>query len=459
MIGVSIPNSTTLGKQRYAYPQTVAADVLSDLDAGATIIAFDGTPINHDAIVPGTPFSDYLYSHPNKTIQLRLRRSKGGEHEVALPPQPAKSIGVRFAVGPVLSLVEGGPAAQAGLKVGDVIRRVNDDESPDAYGLALALVGSKEKVSLTVERGEGSEAESIELEITPVTSPQTIPPTQSITGELAMNSVGFAYRPLPIVAGIVEPAAASEDDAGADNSEDANALQVGDQLEEIRFVLKEGEKPAWLENDRYEFAFEKLLKGWEFSPVAPLNTLRDTLQALPEGTVLKVHVTRPPDNNVISTTVVVTKDDRMMFERGLVLTARESIQQADSISEALALGVKEGNRRFNDVLRFLSMLPKGQIKLRHVGGPLAIAEIAKNEAEKGISKQLMFLTFLSMNLAILNFLPIPALDGGHMVFLIYEAVVGRRANEQLEFRLTVAGLLALLMLMVVVFANDLMRLL
>jgi regulator of sigma E protease len=148
-----------------------------------------------------------------------------------------------------------------------------------------------------------------------------------------------------------------------------------------------------------------------------------------------------------------------MFDRGLVLTARESIQQADSISEALSLGVKEGNRRFNDVLRFLSMLPRGQIKLRHVGGPLAIAEIAKNEAEKGISKQLMFLTFLSMNLAILNFLPIPALDGGHMVFLIYELVVGKRANEQLEFRLTVAGLLALLMLMVVVFANDLFRLL
>ena len=61
----------------------------------------------------------------------------------------------------------------------------------------------------------------------------------------------------------------------------------------------------------------------------------------------------------------------------------------------------------------------------------------------------MFLTMLSMNLAILNFLPIPALDGGHMVFLIYELVAGKRANEQLEFRLTLAGVLALLVLMAV----------
>ncbi len=83
--------------------------------------------------------------------------------------------------------------------------------------------------------------------------------------------------------------------------------------------------------------------------------------------------------------------------------------------------------------------------------------MAKSETEKGISRQLMFLTLLSMNLAILNFLPIPALDGGHMVFLLYELIAGKRANEQLEFRLTVAGLLMLLMLMVVVFANDIIR--
>jgi regulator of sigma E protease len=79
------------------------------------------------------------------------------------------------------------------------------------------------------------------------------------------------------------------------------------------------------------------------------------------------------------------------------------------------------------------------------------------EAERGISPQLLFLTLLSMNLAILNFLPIPALDGGHMVFLIAEAIRGKRLNEELEMRLTLAGVLALLALMAFVFLNDIIN--
>ncbi|MEM6365961.1 MAG: site-2 protease family protein [Planctomycetota bacterium] len=69
------------------------------------------------------------------------------------------------------------------------------------------------------------------------------------------------------------------------------------------------------------------------------------------------------------------------------------------------------------------------------------------------------MTMLSMNLAILNFLPIPVLDGGHMVFLLFEAVMGRRVNEEFEMRLTLAGGIMLLALMVFVFFNDLVNIL
>ena len=62
-----------------------------------------------------------------------------------------------------------------------------------------------------------------------------------------------------------------------------------------------------------------------------------------------------------------------------------------------------------------------------------------------------------MNLAILNFLPIPALDGGHMVFLVAEAVLGRPVNEKLQMQLTMAGVLALLSLMVFAVFNDIQQ--
>ena len=455
MIGLAIPSSTTLGSETYAFPNSVADQVLSEADAGASVVAFDGTAINESAIVPGTPFFDHLYSHPKDTINLKLRRIDGSEQVVELTPQPALSLGIRFAIGPVLALVADGPAEKAGMKIGDRIVSVNGDTNPDAYGLPLELVNASEVVKITVERGTGADAENVELEISPSDSPQTIPPTQSISGEIAINSVGFAYRPLPKVSKVL-PTSTASTDSRPTSGEKIETLQVGDEIQEIR-LSADSEVSELLQEERFASVREQLQKGWEFSSITPLNTLRETIQLLPEGTVLTVLANRPPDNRVITSQVVVSKDDRVMFERGLVFSPRESIQKASSIPEAFALGAKEGYRRFNDVIRFLQMLPRGRIKLRHVGGPLEIVNIAKSEAEKGISPQLMFLTMLSMNLAILNFLPIPALDGGHMMFLIYELVAGKRANEQLEFRLTVAGLLALLMLMAVVFANDIIR--
>ena len=68
-----------------------------------------------------------------------------------------------------------------------------------------------------------------------------------------------------------------------------------------------------------------------------------------------------------------------------------------------------------------------------------------------------FLTMLSANLAVLNFLPIPALDGGHMLFLSAEAVRGKPVDEKLQIRLTVAGVICLLSLMIFATAMDVHR--
>lgn len=459
MIGISIPNVPKLASTPYSIEGSIASEIFTKEDAGSSIIEFDGTPINEQAIVPGIPFFDYLYSNPGKAIALKLRRGDGSTQEITLPPQPAKSLGFRFKIGPIVALVEDGPAAKAGMQIGDVIQSYDGTSEPDAYGLASDLVGAgdQETVNFVVKRGEGDNAKMVELAIKPTNSPQTLPPNQSISGEIAINAVGFAYQPLPVIDRKIDTAKDTEQDKDneAANGE-TTALQPGDEIKEVQLT---GSLPADepLNDERFKAIVDQLKKGWEITPISTLNALMETVQMLPEGTQLKVIANRSADNKVIESTLVVSADDRYQFERGIAFAPTESIQQASSVGEALSLGLKEGYRRFNDVIRFLRMLPVGKIKLRHVGGPLEIVNIAKNEAEKGISPQLMFLTMLSMNLAILNFLPIPALDGGHMVFLIYELVAGKRANEQLEFRLTLAGVLALLVLMAVVFANDILR--
>ena len=79
------------------------------------------------------------------------------------------------------------------------------------------------------------------------------------------------------------------------------------------------------------------------------------------------------------------------------------------------------------------------------------------EASEGIPRLLSFLTLLSANLAVLNFLPIPVLDGGHMVFLLYELVFGKPANERVAFGMTLVGLSFILGLMVFVIGLDIYR--
>ena len=110
------------------------------------------------------------------------------------------------------------------------------------------------------------------------------------------------------------------------------------------------------------------------------------------------------------------------------------------------------------VLGFLKSLVTRNISVTNLGGPGSIAVVATSEAAEGTSRLLMFLTFLSANLAVLNFLPIPVLDGGHMMFLIAEGVRGRPLDEKWLVRLTVAGFAFVISLMLFVIGLDVVRL-
>jgi regulator of sigma E protease len=120
-------------------------------------------------------------------------------------------------------------------------------------------------------------------------------------------------------------------------------------------------------------------------------------------------------------------------------------------------------RAWNDVysVSILFMKQVGQIitgKIafsQSVGGPIKIAQMATQTAELGILTYLGFMALLSMSLAILNFLPFPALDGGHMVFLVYEAVFRREVPVKVRMALQKAGFILLLAFMAFVVYNDL----
>ncbi|MCK4619949.1 MAG: RIP metalloprotease RseP [Desulfobacterales bacterium] len=102
-------------------------------------------------------------------------------------------------------------------------------------------------------------------------------------------------------------------------------------------------------------------------------------------------------------------------------------------------------------------LIQGTISTKTLGGPLMIAQMAGQQAKEGISNLLFFIALLSINLAIINFLPIPVLDGGHLVFFFIEAVTGRPVNVKFREIAQQVGIFVLIMLMIYVFYNDITR--
>jgi regulator of sigma E protease len=107
------------------------------------------------------------------------------------------------------------------------------------------------------------------------------------------------------------------------------------------------------------------------------------------------------------------------------------------------------------ILDFLGQLFQGDRSTDELGGPLRIAQLAGQTAEQGLNHFISFLAMLSVNLAIINLLPIPVLDGGHLTFLTLEAIRRRPLSLRQREVFQQIGLAIMLFIMVLVTFNDL----
>ena len=141
-------------------------------------------------------------------------------------------------------------------------------------------------------------------------------------------------------------------------------------------------------------------------------------------------------------------------ERGFFFEPLTFERKAENFSDACALGSRATLDELTVVFRTLRAIGTSKVSPRKLGGPWMIIQVALAYADQGISSLLIFLTMLSANLAVLNILPIPVLDGGHLVFLAYEGVRGKPANERVQVVLTYMGLIFIIGLMVWVCGLD-----
>ncbi|HMA67410.1 MAG TPA: RIP metalloprotease RseP [Desulfosalsimonadaceae bacterium] len=140
---------------------------------------------------------------------------------------------------------------------------------------------------------------------------------------------------------------------------------------------------------------------------------------------------------------ITASGDTLSKELGLLEAGGESLYRTYLITKLTIVSVVK--------------LIEGAVSVKTLGGPIMIAQMAGEQAEEGAVNLMFFIALVSINLGILNLLPIPVLDGGHLLFFSIEAATGRPVSLKTREIAQQVGILLLMMLMVFVFYNDIMR--
>ena len=423
----------------WALPDSPAAKVENKLQAGDKIVA-----VNGESVEDFIAYRAALAKNLGQPVNITFMRPETGESlPIEVEGNFLRRYGLEMQMGPVVAVRPDSPAAIAGLKKGDVIQKVDGADIGDPLTLPQRLrkKGGK-SITLQVlrEGNDVDDAKQLTFELTPV----PVPWGSDIMGTMEIPSLGIAYKIDETIAGVKKGSAADEAD-----------FLPGDRV--IAIDLKPANETQ-AAKDRALFPDNKIVaqKIGGRDGVSWVLWLRSVAQSIQEDTGIEVTVLRDGKSPKIEVSPA-TVSNTAILPRGFAFVSETDIMRANNLGEAMAFGWRETKYSMLAVYRFLHKLVSGQVSPRLLGGPGTIATVAGISAKQGVASLLLFLTMLSANLAVINFLPIPVLDGGHMVFLILEGIFRRPVSEKIVIPLTWAGLLLILALMLFVIGLDVNR--
>jgi regulator of sigma E protease len=191
-----------------------------------------------------------------------------------------------------------------------------------------------------------------------------------------------------------------------------------------------------------------------------------TLVQLHPGLPITIVVEREGREVILHATpkVEVVTDALGDQQRIGLLGVRRTLDESDRVFrrhspiQAVWQSVRETRRLTSVTVTAIGQMFSGSRSVKELGGPIRIAQLSDSQANNGIASLIMFAAFLSINLGLINLLPIPLLDGGHLLFYAYEVVFRRPPHPWvIDFGLKI-GLVLVLSLMLFATYNDLARL-
>ena len=153
----------------------------------------------------------------------------------------------------------------------------------------------------------------------------------------------------------------------------------------------------------------------------------------------------------------VTLEPTIEGEDGRKMIGLTFAEQPDSIGMHINMAVRTSVNYARMVWASLGMLVTGQVGVDQLSGPVGVAEVMATTASYSIAAFLQLVAFISINLGVMNLLPLPARDGGRLVFLILEGIRRKPVPAKYEGYIHAAGLMLLLALMVYVTGQDILR--
>lgn len=312
-------------------------------------------------------------------------------------------------------------AGRGGFQTLDVIERVGDTETPTWNTVLLELLAGsleREPLDITVRDSDGVERQR-------VLAFQTVP--EIIDQDKLMDSIGLRpYRPqLPAVIGQVEAGSAAAE-AG---------LRIGDRV-----------------------------LGWNGEAIVSWEAWVNIIRAHPEQSG-EVTIERNGEQHVLSLKprrVETADGDIGRIGAGVEVPAGfgEDLTTTVRYSPLTAMGmaVSKCYAMTALTLNMLGHMVQGSVSASNISGPISIAQYAGVSAGMGLVAFLGYLAVISISLGVLNLLPIPILDGGHLLYYLLEAIKGSPVSEKTMMVGQRIGIALLISVMVLAFYNDLVRL-